>query len=241
MADALSRNPAHRPSPTHEGASKPRTGHFGSTYGKQRPSQANNASNCESLLPTACATCKAEGSLNVIVQRVNPAQLHSILGGKTRNGCTIRPSCNIPSALDSPDLYALEDADFCSVPLERQGRQVRERSKPAAESETAGGTPLETTANTNSDLQPANAMPEDGAQTTATARVATDRTQAHAHATDLAILDDATITLPAPWNARLHLPCSLAGFWGSQHAKEIRDTADLQRATLGPVPTVGTT
>ena len=146
----------------------------------------------------------------MIVQRVNPAQLHRILGGKARSGRTIRLSRSIPSALDEPDLYALEDTDVSSAPLERQGRHVRERSKPAAASETAGGTPLETTANTNSDLVPRTAMPEDGAQTMATKQVATDRTEAHAHTTDLPVLDDARVALPTPWNAHRYLPFNLA-------------------------------
>ena len=230
VADALSHNPAQRPSPTHEGTSKLRTEQFGTTDGKQRPSQANNASDREPSLPTACPACEAGGSLKVIVQRVNPAQLHRILGGKARSGRTIRPSRNIPSAL-----YALEDTDVSSAPLERQGRHGRERSEPAAASETAWGTPLETTANTNSDLAPRTAMPEDGAQTLATKQVATDRTEAHAHTTDLPVLDDARVALQTSWNAHRYLPSNLAGFWGSQHAKEVRDTPDLQRTTLGSV------
>ncbi|KAL8430362.1 hypothetical protein Efla_001127 [Eimeria flavescens] len=50
-----------------------------------------------------------------------------------------------------------------------------------------------------------------------------------------------SLTLTCPWNARASTSSFyLSGVWCTQHIQELKDTADLQRGTLGPAPTVGT-
>ncbi|KAL8441753.1 hypothetical protein Emed_007504 [Eimeria media] len=64
--------------------------------------------------------------------------------------------------------------------------------------------------------------------------------QQHSKVDDTNVRATHIVAVPSStWNAHLLLPSSLAGFWGTQHTREIRDTADLQRATLGPSSTVG--